>query len=229
MTRNMIGIGAGNEQRGLSSPAATAPILNQTFNGTASPPTNWQQLPTGGSVVQSPKTFLTMTDATGNQVGILSTLKTVPFNPQKVTTTMTAQISGVSGKPHVGNAILGLLGPNATQLPGNLAAGIDSLGNVFIVEYDPAQKIKQPNVVPVGTVKYDGTSAVTMTLTISSSGVQITVGTTKFREFTFSKDLGNFSMATAFPKGAIPALVAASQPDDKGGAASFESISVSTA
>ena len=32
-----------------------------------------------------------------------------------------------------------------------------------------------------------------------------------------------------FPNGAIPALVAASQPNEKGGAASFQSISVSTA
>jgi hypothetical protein len=68
-----------------------------------------------------------------------------------------------------------------------------------------------------------------MTFAINSGGVQITTGTTKFREYCFSNDLNNFSMKIAFPNGAVPALVAASQPKEKGGAASFESINVNTA
>jgi len=71
-----------------------------------------------------------------------------------------------------------------------------------------------------------------MTLTINSSGVQITtvttMGTTKFKPVSFV-NLNNFSMNTAFPNGAIPALVAASQQRQKGGSASFASISVVTA
>jgi hypothetical protein len=67
-----------------------------------------------------------------------------------------------------------------------------------------------------------------MTFTINSTGVQITAGSTKFRAFSFSKDLDNFSLKTAFPNGAAPALVGASQQGQKGGAASFASISVST-
>jgi len=216
-------------RRGLSNPGSTGPILSQTFNGTGFP-ANWEQLPTGGTVVQNPQTHLTMTDSTGNQAGILSTLSIVPFNPQGVTTTIKAQISSVSVSPQVGNAIVGLIGPNGTPQPGTLAAGIDSQGNVFIIEYDPAQKIAQPNIVPVGVDKaFNGQSPVTMTLTISSTGVQITAGAIKFREFSFSKDLNNFSLKTAFPNGAVPALVAASQQGQKGGVASFESISVSTA
>jgi hypothetical protein len=217
--------------RGLSRRAFTSTILNQTFSGSGFP-SNWQQfLP--GTVVQTPTSFLTITDSTGNHAGILSTLKTVPFKPLGVTT-ITAQISGISVSPHLGNAIFGLLGPNGTAMPGNLAAGIDGQGNVFIVEYDPAQKIAQPNVVRVGVIQgYAGSSPVTLNFTINSGGVQISAvtsaGTTKFREFTFAKDLHNFSMKTAFPNGAIPALVAASQPKDKGGSANFESISVSTA
>jgi hypothetical protein len=207
--------------------AATGTILNQTFDGTGFP-NSWQQfLP--GTVVQTPSTHLTITDTTGKSAGIASTAKTVPFNLGGVTTTIKAQISSLSVSPQVGNAIVGLIGPNGTTQPGTLAAGIDSQGNVFIIEYEPAQKIQQPNIVPVGLdTGYKG-GPVTMTLTINSTGVQITAGGIKFREFSFSKDLNNFSMKTAFPNGAVPALVAASQPNEKGGAASFQSISVITA
>jgi hypothetical protein len=134
----------------------------------------------------------------------------------------------------VGNAIAGLLGPNNTKQPGELAAGIDSTGVVFVVEYDPAQNIQQPNIVPAGQLKgYTGQSAVTMTVTIDGGGIQITAVvnkvTTKFPKLTFVKDLNKFSLKTAFPVGAIPALVAASQQGQTGGVASFESINVSTA
>jgi hypothetical protein len=54
------------------------------------------------------------------------------------------------------------------------------------------------------------------------------LGTTTFKEFYFAQNLDNFSMRTAFPNGAVPALVAASQPTQKGGSATFESITVTT-
>src|SRR6516165_12396026 len=150
--------------RDLSDRGSTGQILNQTFNSNGFP-SNWQQfLP--GQVVQTSKTYLTITDSTGNNAGILSTLSNVPFSPGKVMTTITAQISSIS-VTKLGNAIVGLLGPNGTPLPGNLAAGIDGMGNVFIVEYDPAQKLQQPNVVPVGVLSnYTGNSPVTLTITI---------------------------------------------------------------
>jgi hypothetical protein len=218
--------------RGLSDRASTGQILNQTFDGNGFP-SNWQQfLP--GQVVQTSKTYLTITDSTGNNAGILSTLSNVPFSPGKVKTTIEAQINSISVTPqHLGNAVVGLLGPNGTPLPGNLAAGIDGRGNVFIVEYDPAQKLQQPNVVPVGVLSnYTGNSPVTLTITIYPDGIQITAettkGTTNFQKFYFAQNLDNFSMQTAFPNGAVPALVAASQPKEKGGAATFESITVTT-
>jgi hypothetical protein len=212
--------------RGLGRRAAPGTILNQTFSGTVSPPANWTVfLP--GTVVQTPTTFLTMTDTSGQGAGILSTLSNVPFKLQGMTT-IKAQISSIGVKP-VGNAIFGLLGPNGKPQPGELAAGIDGTGVVFIVEYDPAQKIKQPAIVPVGMLTgYTGHSPVTMTVKIDSGGVTITAGTTTFRKFTFAKDLNNFSLKTAFPNGAIPALVAASQQGQTGGTASFESITVTS-
>ena len=106
----------------------------------------------------------------------------------------------------MGNAIVGLLGPNGTSQPGNLAAGIDGMGNVFIAEYDPAQKLQQPNVVPVGVLNdYTGNSPVTLTINIYPNGIVITAGTTTFKEFHFAQNLNNFSMQTAFPNGAVPA------------------------
>jgi hypothetical protein len=225
-TRNATLTGLGRSRR-----AATGTILNQTFNGTVSPPANWNVfLP--GTVVQTQKTFLTMTDTSKQGAGILSNLSNVPFKLGGMTK-ITAQISSIGVKP-VGNAIVGLLGPNGTAQPGELAAGIDGTGVVFIAEYDPAQKIKQANIVRVGTLTgYTGQSPVTMTVTIDSGGVQITAvtakGTTKFRKFTFANDLNKFSLKSAFPVGAVPALVAASQQGQAGGAASFESINVSTA
>jgi hypothetical protein len=48
-------------------------------------------------------------------------------------------------------------------------------------------------------------------------------------EVLFNKVLNNFSLAAALSNMAIPALVGASQPDKKGGSASFESIHVVTA
>jgi hypothetical protein len=142
---------------------------------------------------------------------------------------MTAQISRISAGPQLGNAVFGLLGLKGTALAGELAAGIDAQGTVFVVLYDPAQKISQTTVVPVGVDKGYTGGPVTMTFSINSTGVQITAGSTQFPALSFSKDLDNFSLNTAFPNKAVPALVAASQPQQKGGSASFASISVSTA
>jgi hypothetical protein len=220
-------------RRGLSGPAATGAILNQTFNGNGFP-SGWQQfLP--GVVGESPKTFLTITDSTGRHAGIASNpTKTVPFNPMGVVTTMTANISNVSTSPQLGNAIVGLLGLNGTGLAGELAAGIDGEGNVFVVEYDSTQD-KQPNVVLLGTDKgYNGLTPVNITFTINTVTpklpyFQVTAGAFNSGKVDFANALGKFSMNTAFPNGAVPALVAASQQGQSGGAASFESISVSTA
>jgi hypothetical protein len=217
-------------ENGLSSPKATGTIVNQTFNGTVVPPANWTVfLP--GKVAQSPTTFLTMTDTSKNGAGILSSLSNVPFKLGG-TTKITAIISKIGVNP-VGNAIVGLLGPNNTAQSGELAAGIDSTGKVFIVYYDPAQNLQQPSVVQVKTLSGYTGGKVTMTVTIDSGGIQITAvtgnTTTNFRKFTFANDLKKFSLKTAFPVGAIPALVAASQPGQAGGSASFESINVSTA
>jgi hypothetical protein len=238
---NTIPLGSGlagahdvtDARRVHSRRAATDTIVSQTFDGTGFP-SNWQQfLP--GTVAQAPTTYLTITDTSGNSAGIASTVKGLPFNVQGVQTTMTAQISNISVSPHVGNAIIGLLGPNGTLYPGELAAGIDGQGNVFIVEYDPAQKLQQPNVSVVGSVTgYTGNSPVTLTLTVNSAGVSITTVasnvTTNFGPFKFSSMyLNNFSVKSAFIEGAVPALVGASQPGDKGGAASFQSITVTTA
>jgi hypothetical protein len=215
-------------RRGLSGPAATGPILNQTFSGSGFP-SGWQKfLP--GDVVESTTTFLTITDSTGMSAGIAAnSTNTVPFNPVGAVTTITAQISSVSTSPQLGNAVFGLLGPNGPAHPSELAAGIDAQGHVFIVEFDPNQKMTQPTIVQVGVDSGYSGGPVTMTSIINSTGVQITAGSTKFRVFSFSKDLNNFSMTTAFRSGAIPALVAASQQGQHGGAASFESIRVSTA
>jgi hypothetical protein len=201
---------------------ATTTIVNDTFNVTVTGgvPTNWTQFAGNpGDVVETAKHHLTITDTASNSAGIIS--NTVPFPAVGVTTKITAVISSVSVTPKVGNAIVGIVGPNGTQLAG----GIDSQGNVFIIEYDPAHD-QQQNIVKAGLDSGYKGGTVTMTLIINSTGVQITAGSVN-RTFTF-KELNNFSMNTAFSKGAIPALVAASQPKESGAAASFQSINVVT-
>ena len=213
--------------------AATGTIVDDTFDVTVKGgvPTNWAQFAGNpGDVVETAKNHLTITDSSGNTAGIMSTAKTVPFAPEGVTTKLTATISSVSVTPQVGNAIFGLLGLKGTTETGDLAAGIDSLGNVFVVEYDPAANITQPTVVLLGKdTGYKG-GPVTMTLTIGSTGVQVSAGSNNFSA-TFTKDLNKFSLNTAFPspKDAFPALVGASQQTKAGGVASFQSITVTTA
>jgi hypothetical protein len=213
--------------RGRSSPAAPVQILNQTFNGDGFP-SGWQKFQPG-EVAQSPKTFLTITDSTGLSAGIAANATTtVPFNPVGVVTTITVQINSVSASPQMGNAMFGLLGPNGPAPAAALATGIDAQGHVFIVEYHPNQKTTQQTIVQVGVLKGYTGGPVAMNVTINSKGVRITAGSTKFPEFSFRKELNNFSMQYAFRNGAIPALGAASQPGQKGGAATFRSIHVAT-
>jgi hypothetical protein len=141
-----------------------------------------------------------------------------------VVTTIVAQVNGVNP---VGNAIFGLIGLSATgSLTGDLAAGIDDNGDVFIVEQAP--HIAQ-TIVPVGVDKGYTGGSILMTFVVNAQGVRVTAPGFDSGEVSFSKDLQGFSLATAFGNGAIPALVGASQPNTKGGSARFRSISVSTA
>jgi hypothetical protein len=206
---------------------APGPILSQTFNGTGFP-SGWQQF-LSGSVAQSPKNFLTMTDTSSNYtgVGIAATKsKTVPFTAVGVKTTITAVINAVSPPPKLGNAIVGLLSAKGAEL----AAGIDGQGVVFVVAFDPNQKIPQTVVMAGTDTNYNG-GLVTLTCSIDATGVTVAAGNLKATLVPFSK-LDNFSLKTAFAGGAIPAIVVAGQPGpglQPGGAASFESIAVGTA
>jgi hypothetical protein len=206
---------------------APGPILSQKFNGTGFP-SGWTQF-LAGTVTQSPKTFLTMTDTSSNYTGVgisANQSKTVPFTPVGVKTTITAVINGISPPPKLGNAIVGLLSPSGAEL----AAGIDGQGDVFVVAFDPNQQIPQ-TVVSAGTdTSYKG-GLVTLTCSINATGVTVAAGSLKQTLVPFSK-LDNFSLTTAFAGGAIPALVVAGQPGPgllPGGAASFEAIAVATA
>jgi len=202
---------------GLSGPAFGGQILFDNFNGTGGVPKNWIQIPgTQGVVVEKPQN-LTITDSTGASTGILAS---TVFDPRTVVTTFQVKINSVSAD---GNAIFGLLGTSGN---GSLAAGIDAQGNVFIVEEDPT--ISQ-TIVPIGVDKSYKGGSILMNFQINSTGVEVTAPNFNSGPVSFSKDLNNFSLAAAFSKGVVPALVAASQPNEKGGAASFASINVSTA
>ena len=182
-----------------------------------------QILGSAGAVVEKPHN-LTITDATGTSAGIASTLPSSVFDPHAVVTTNQAQINSVNAN---GNAIFGLIGlNNSGSLTGFLAAGIDAHGNVFIVEQDPS--IAQ-TIVPIGVDKGYSGGSILLNFIVNSTGVEVTAPGFNSGEVLFSKDLHNFSLAAAFSNGAIPTLVGASQPTEKGGLASFGSITVSTA
>jgi hypothetical protein len=209
-------------RRGLTRPAFTGQILSDDFNGTGGVPKNWKRFAgPAGAVVEKPHN-LTVTDSAGNSAGIASTAKTVPFSPVGVTTTNVAKIKAVNSN---GIAFFGLIGLNAQDSPaGYLAAGIDAHGNVFIV----SSIAPTPELTPklIGVAKGYCGKSITLTFTINSMGVEVDGGGFKSGLIPF-KDLSNFSLAAAFPDGnARPALGAASQPDQKGGAASFGSIRV---
>jgi hypothetical protein len=217
--------GATLSRRALSRPASTGRILVDDFNGKGGIPTNWKQFAGQPGDVVEKLHKLTITDSTGNSAGIAATARTVPFNPVGVTTTNVARIHSVNSN---GNAIFGLIGLNAQDSPaGYLAAGIDANGNVFIVSsIAPTLKLT-PKL--IGVVKGYSGKSITLRFTINSMGVAVDGGGFKSGLIPF-KDLSNFSLAAAFPKGdARPALGVASHPGQMGGSASFESISLSTA
>jgi hypothetical protein len=211
-------------RRGLSSPKSTVQILSDTFNATGGVPKNWMQILDARGMVAEKPHDLTITDSAGNSTGIVSTLSKSHFNPVGVVTTNQAQINGVNP---AGNAIFGLIGLSSTgSLTGYLAAGIDEKGNVFIVEQDPS--IKQ-TIVPLGRDKSYKGGSILITFNVDLFGLEVRAPGFDSGKVFFNQKLNNFSLAAAFSNGAIPALVAASQPTEKGGSASFESISVSTA
>ena len=221
-----------DKRRGLSRSrrGATGLILSDNFNGTGGVPKNWTMFGSG-VVTEKPKN-LTLTDTSGQSVGIVSMLKTAVFSPQGVTTSIEAQIKSLSTNP-VGNGIVGILGvPNSNGSTGELAAGIDSTGVVFIVVQQQNPTVDQ-TIMPIGTVKGYNGGPILLTLTIGtlksgSMGVTVKAGTFNSAEIPFA-DFKNFSLKNAFGNDAIPALVGASQQNQKGGSASFESIKVSTA
>ena len=228
MNRNMIGIGAENEHRSSSSSASTGQSFFDDFDATnKGVPKNWMLFSGLAVDVNEMPQDLTLTDASGDSAGIYSTLPSSVFNPATVATTIQAQIKSVSPSP-VGNAICGLLGlPNSSGPTGYLAAGIDANGVVFIVEQQQNPKIAQ-TIVPIGKVANYNQGPILLTFTINSTGVVVSAGAFNSGEISFSKKLNNFSLNAAFGDGAVPALVGASQPTEKGGSASFESICVST-
>jgi hypothetical protein len=211
----------------LSSPALGGQILQDDFNGTGGVPKNWIQiLGPSGAVVEKPGN-LTITDSKGSTAGIASSLPSSVFNPQGVVTTSQAQINSVNAN---GNAVFGLIGLNASgSLMGYLAAGIDANGNVVIVVQDPSIN---PTIKAIGVVKDYTGGSILVNFIVTSTGVEVTApgfNPNKPGEISFSNDLYGFSLAAAFANGAIPALVAASQPSEKGGLANFASINVVTA
>jgi hypothetical protein len=210
---------------GLASRGSTTTILNDAFNKnvTGGVPTNWAPVPPpSGTVVENPgNVTITVTNATVGSAGILSTLAASDFSPLKVVTTMQAQVNSVNKS---GNAIFGLLGLSGQTETGYLAAGIDAQGNVFIVEQEAG--ISQ-TVLIKKDANYKGGS-ILMSFIVSASGVEVTAPGYDSGMVSFSKNLNNFSLATAFGSGAIPALVAANQPGETSGSASFGSIKVTT-
>jgi hypothetical protein len=229
MIHKMTAIGAGYEQRGSSGSASTVQSFFDDFDATNNGvPKNWMLFSGLAAGVNEMPQDLTLTDASGDSAGIYSTLPSSVFHPVMVATTIQAQVKGVSPKP-VGNAICGLLGlPIANGPTGYLAAGIDANGVVFIVEQQQNPKIAQ-TVVPIGQLTNYNQGLILLKFTINSTGVVVTAGAFNSGEISFSKQLNNFSLNAAFGDGAVPALVGASQPKQKGGSASFASISVSTA
>ena len=209
-------------RRVLSRRDATGLILFDDFNGTGGVPNNWMQF--GSGVVKEKAGNVTLTDTSGQSVGILSS---AVFSPQGVTTTIQARINSASKNP-VGNAIVGILGaPNSNGPTGELAAGIDANGVVFVVVQQQTPAVSQ-SILPIGTVKGYNGGPISFTLTIKSAGVTVSAGSFTSPEISFS-NWKNFSLIDAFGNNAIPALVGASQQTQKGGSASFASIKVSTA
>ena len=199
--------------RGRARPVSTRRIVVDHFNGTGGIPANWAQFEgQPGDVVEKPHN-LTITDSAGNSAGIVSTAKTVPFNPVGVKTTIVARIKSLNAN---GSAIFGLIGLDAQNSPaGYLATGIDAHGNVFIAS--SITPTLQPTPKLIGAVKGYSGKSITLTFTIKSMGVEVEGGGFKSSLIPF-KNLSNFSLAAAFPNGnARPALGATSLPNEQGG------------
>src|SRR6516162_1565668 len=144
MIRNMIDIGAQNEQRGCSISASAVQSFFDDFDAVnKGVPKNWMLFSGVKVDVNEMPGDLTLTDSTGDSAGIYSSLSSSVFSPAKVATKIQAQVKRVSPSP-VGNAICGLLGlPNSHGPTGYLAAGIDANGVVFIIEQQQSPKIAQ--------------------------------------------------------------------------------------
>ena len=197
-------------------------VLSYTFDGNSGGvPKNWRQiLDQNGSIVE--KADLTITDTTGNSTGIKSS---TTYDPEGVVSTLVVLINGINAN---GNAIFGLIRLDGQgNLEGELGAGIDASGNVFVV----VQTEPNPVLFPQPFSGYHG-GETTLTLVIKSDRLRVTAtaqGTQGYDsgDKLFS-ELNNFSLSTAFGNVAKPALVGASQPNQKGGQARFGSINVST-
>ncbi len=217
-----------DSRRGHSRPrrGSTGPIFSENFTGTGGVPKDWMEF--GSGVVNEGSGAVTLTASiitNGQSVGIFSTLSSAAFSP--LGKSIQAQIKSVSKNP-LGNAIVGMLGvPNSNGPTGELAAGIDAKGAVYVVAQQQTPAVSQA-VVPVGTVKDYKGGPILLSFKINSTGVIVSAGSVTFAETPFTK-WKNFSLNAAFGGGALPALVGASQSTDKGGAASFSSITVSTA
>ncbi len=211
--------------RGHARPVSTRRIIVDHFNGKGGIPTNWTQFEGQPGDVVEKRHNLTITDSAGNSAGIVSTAKTVPFNPVGVKTTIVARIKSLNAN---GSAIFGLIGLDAQNSPaGYLAAGIDAHGNVFIASSIAPTFQPTPNL--IGAVKGYSGKSITLTFTIKSMGVQVEGGGFKSGLIPF-ENLSNFSLAAAFPSGnARPALGATSLANEQGGKATFGSINVVTA
>jgi hypothetical protein len=217
-----------DKRRAHSRPrrAATGPIFSDSFNGTGGVPKNWAEFGSGTVAEGSGAVTLAASSASnGQSVGIFSTLPSAAFSP--LGKSIQAQIKSASKNP-VGNAIVGILGvPNQNGPTGELAAGIDATGVVFVIAQQQTPAVSQ-TIVPIGTVKDYKGGPILLSMKINSTGVIVSAGSVTFVETPFS-DWKNFSLNAAFGGGAIPALVGAAQSTLKGGSASFSSITVSTA
>ena len=217
---------------GLSIGAPAGTIVNQTFNGNGLS-ANWQPfLP--GTIAETPKKFLTMTDTTGNHVGIMSTLPAFKVvggpdddhgeNQRRQWQSARRQRHRRPPRPEwdPGRRVTWRWAsiPWATSTSSSTTRRMTSKRTSC--RWAQTRATTEP---PLSTSLSPST-----TVTPKSPYFQVTAGTFNSGKVSFSKVLGNFSMNTAFPKGAVTAVVAASQPTDKkgGGSASFESINVST-
>ena len=158
-----------------------------------------------GVVTEKPKnlTLQASTKTSGQSVGIVSMLAAV-FSPQGVTTTIEAQIKSLSTNS-VGNGIVGILGvPNKNGSTGELAAGIDATGLVFIVVQQQNPTVDQ-TIMPIGTVTGYTGGPILLTFTIGSMGVTVQAGSFTSAEIPFT-DFNKFTLKDAFGTQALPVL-----------------------